>query len=96
MPYSRQLAIQWLDSMAPGLCSSTFKNYRLALSRINDTLNHHEITNTKNAYEAVQHYQHLESWCKDLLDEFLSVLSMSHGSGFLQQHRIATTFPSQV
>lgn len=91
MSYSRELAQQWLDTVTLGLCSSTLKNYRRALSRIDDALNHHEIQNTKNAYEAAQHYQHLEFWSKELLDEFLSELSKSHGSGSIQQHRIANS-----
>ena len=91
MPYSRELALQWLDSVAPGTCNSTFKNYRLALSRVNDTFNHHEISNTKSAYEAVQNYKHLNQWCKELLDEFLVALSKSHGSASIQEHRISAS-----
>lgn len=91
MSYSRELALQWLDAVTPGLCHSTFRNYRLALSRVNDILNHHEIRNTKSAYEAVQNYQHLNQWSKELLDEFLAVLSKSHGSASIHEHRISAS-----
>lgn len=91
MSYSRELALQWLDTVTPGLCHSTFKNYRLALSRVNDTLNHHEINNTKSAYEAVQNYQHLDQCYKEVLDEFLSELSKSHRTASLQEHRISAS-----
>jgi site-specific recombinase XerD len=91
MPCSPELALQWLDTVTPGLCHSTFKSYRLALSRVNDALSHQEIRNTKSAYEAVQNYWHLNQWCKELLDDFLTVLSKCNGPASLQEHRIATS-----
>ena len=36
--YSNELAIQWLSSNAKKLNHNSFKNYRLALSRLNDVL----------------------------------------------------------
>lgn len=91
MPYSRELVLQWLDTVTPRLCHSTFKSYRLALSRVNDTLSHQEIRNTKNAYEAVQNYRHLNQWCKELLDDFLTVLSKCNGPASLQEQRISAS-----
>ncbi|MEA4901433.1 tyrosine-type recombinase/integrase [Desulfitobacterium sp.] len=91
LPYSPEQALEWLDSITPGLCHSTSEYYQLALSRINETLNYHEISNTKSAYEAVQYYQHLNPYYKELLDEFLAVLSKSHGLGSLHEHRVSAS-----
>lgn len=89
IPYSRDLALLWLEIIGPDLCVSSFKNYRSALARMNDVLEHRDVINTKIAYDAVQHYQYLDKWCKDLLDEFLNVLSATYGVSFIQEVRIS-------
>lgn len=89
--YSEELALQWLDTVSQGLCYSTFKYYRQALSRLNDAINNNEIFNSKIAYEAVQHYRNLNPYFKRLLDEYLRTLANDHGVGSLQEHKISAS-----
>ncbi|AKL94351.1 integrase family protein [Clostridium aceticum] len=87
--YSHELAMEWLASVTPGLCKSTFKTYRLALSRINAAYKNQEIVNTKAVYQSQQNYQNLDPWCRHLLDEFLEKMSSSYVVSFLQTLKIA-------
>lgn len=90
-PYCLDLALQWLGIVAPDLCSSSFQNYRTALTRLYDVLEYGIITNNKNTYDAVQYYQYMDKWCKDLLDEFLNVLSLTYSASSIQEFRISTS-----
>lgn len=89
--YSRELAIHWLENVALNLCFSTLKNYRLALSRMNDVLERRKIFNTKKTYEAVQNYQHLNGWSKELLNGFLDEISVKYGTRYIQEIRISVS-----
>lgn len=88
-PYSHELAIEWLASVTPGLCKSTFKNYRLAVSRINAAYENQEIVNTKAIHESQQNYKHLDLWCRQLLEEFLKEMSSRYAASALQSQKIA-------
>jgi len=79
--YSREIAVRWLESMPkdskPNL--TVFRVHRLALSRLNDVFEGHEIINTKEIKESHQNYAHLNSDNKTLVDTFLKETSMTHG-----------------
>ena len=70
-PYLYANALQWLKMISPGFAKSTLYQYRLALSRLNDSFSHEDIRNTKEEHYSKQHYLNLDKWCKNLLEEFL-------------------------
>jgi integrase len=58
---------------------------------MNDVLENREIINTKKAYEAVQNYQHMDRWYKELLDIFLEEISVKYEPGYIQGIRISAS-----
>ena len=89
--YSHELAIHWLEVAAPNLCISTFKNYRLAISRISNVLKNCRIINTKKAYEAVQYYKYLNKWNIGLLNTFLGEISEKYKAEYIQSLRASVS-----
>lgn len=89
--YSNELVVQWLKDNAEKLSITTFKSYRLAFSRLNDVLHNREIVNTKAAYEAVQYYKHMDYWCKELLDDFLTEISVIYQAGYIYGLRVSAS-----
>jgi site-specific recombinase XerD len=86
-PYGKHEADQWLLGITQGLCLSTLKVYRQALEKLDAAYHRKPILNTKVQYNGRQKYQHLESWCKSLLDEFMKEIPSEYGDTYIRTIR---------
>jgi integrase len=83
--YNSGLTEQWLQGIADGMCGSTVKTYKCALKKLNMAYHHEEIGDTRAQYEALQNYQHLVPWCKDVLDTFLAEACDEYDSHYIRE-----------
>ena len=80
--YSQEIVIHWLDEdNIRNLCSTIFRNYRLALFRLNDVLENRQfITIAKRPLI----YQYLDKKAKELLESFLDEISKKYCATYVR------------
>jgi len=89
LPYSHEIAMEWLNSNRPKWKHPRFKASRIALFRINDVLQNGYITGKRYAYENSCNYDKLPDWCRLLLDGYLKDTAHSFCDNYARQHRMA-------
>ena len=78
--YSKPLAEQWLQSIAPGVLRCNV--YRMALEKLDEAYHPREISSTNTKSNARQQRDQLDPWCKDVLDAFIEEISDGYASSY--------------
>ena len=87
--YSQEIAIYWLaEDSIRNLCSTIFRNYRLALFRLNDVLEERQFATLANRPLI---YRYLTKKAKDLLDSFLGEISKKYCTAYVRVICISVT-----
>ena len=87
--YSKHVAMEWIESIAPELCKTTASTYRRALEKLDTAYHHKKVDSTKAQYEARQYYLNLVPWYKTHLDDFIVNMSGEYDRPYLQTIRNA-------
>ena len=80
--YSRQSAEQWLQNIAPKICESRRKEYRMALMKLEEAYHQGEISSINKKSNARRQREQLDPWCKDALDAFMEAISDGYDSSY--------------
>jgi len=80
--YSQEIVIHWLtEDSIRNLCSTIFRNYRLALFRLNDVLEDRQFVTIA---KRLLIYQYLDKKAKELLDSFLNEISKKYCATYVR------------
>ena len=82
-PYSKRLASDWLEELAPGLCKSTVNTYRSALDKFDTAYHNKEIDAGRERYDARYDDWQLPDWCNTVLNAFIGNLPDSYDCGYV-------------
>ncbi len=90
LPYSTELAQQWVNEGKKHWKSYKFKNSRKAMSVLADIMEHGCVTTSlQTKIERTPAYTQLPNWSRTLLDNYLATLTCTYGNSYLTQIRNA-------
>ncbi len=90
LPYSPELAQQWITESKEHWHNYKLKNSRRAMSVLADIMEHGFVTTSlQTKIERTPPYNQLPNWSRTLLDNYLATLTWTYGTSYLTQIRNA-------
>ena len=90
LPYSPDLAQQWVNNSKEHWNNHKLKSSRKAMSVLADIMEHGCVTTSlQTKIERTPPYIQLPNWSRTILDSYLSTLSCAYGASYLTQIRNA-------
>jgi len=90
LPYSHELAQQWINESKEHWNNSKFKSSRKAMSVLDDVMDHGCVTTSlQTKIKRTPPYSQLPNWSRTLLNNYLATLTCTFGTLYLTQIRNA-------